>query len=237
MDEQTTHHHDGARGAQTGLTRFAAWAGGSAAAAAAAQVAPAAGVAVGVAAAIAVLALLREPVGARLVTAAALAPAVAGDGAPAWLLALAGLLVALAGPRALPAPASGRAALHEHLAVARRREEQAHVLVLGPARASAAELRDLFRLTDSVALRPVAQGHEVTAVVDDHSFTREGLERRVSDALGETVRIGWAAFPQDGYTVDALEEVARERLLATAPATRDAQARPLTGAAATVAAD
>jgi hypothetical protein len=238
MDPQTDTMHDTqARRTQATCTRFGAWAGVSLAATAAAGLAPAAALAVGAVGALAAVALLRDPLGVRLATAVAMAPAVAGDDAPAWLLALAGLLVALAEPRALPEATRGRAGLHEHLAGARRREERAHLLVLGPAQASAKELHGLFRLTDSVALRAVPGGHEVTAVVDDHSFTRDGLERRVRDTLGEVVQMGWAAFPQDGYTVDALEAVARERLLHAAPDTHDERPRPAVGATAAVAAD
>jgi hypothetical protein len=100
-----------------------------------------------------------------------------------------------------------------HLMRCRRREEAADVLcaVIADGRdASRARLLGCFRLTDSVEVRRVRHGLELTAVFDAEGLERDALERRLLAATnGHAVRFGWARFPDDGLTLQALKEIAR----------------------------
>lgn len=164
---------------------------------------------------VAAIATLRGPLGARSVTALAMIPG-AMPSAPAWVWVISGGLVALlvsarGGPVELR-----RHDLQRHLDWCRRRQENAHVLVLRfslreipkPAR-----LLDSFRTTDSIALHYSHGTCELQAVLDDAGFSREGVERRVCDHATGSFRFGWAEFPDDGVTLDTLIETARTDLL------------------------
>jgi hypothetical protein len=116
-------------------------------------------------------------------------------------------------PRRTPA-LPGDHALRHHLATCRRRGRPADVVV---ARVPGAHphLASELRITDS-AMSEVAGGHTVlTAVVDRHELSRAGLVRRLAEPGGD-VRAGWAAFPEDGATLDALVDVAARSCITTA---------------------
>jgi hypothetical protein len=114
------------------------------------------------------------------------------------------------------APAPARAAIGEldrHLARCRRREEPADVLVAtipGAGERTRQGLQACLRLTDSVEVRRARHGLELVAVFDGEDLDRDALERRLLVAAGgQDVRLGWARFPDDGLTLDALLEAAR----------------------------
>jgi hypothetical protein len=164
---------------------------------------------------IAAIATLRGPLGARSVTALAMIPG-AMPSAPAWVWVLSGGVVALlVSVRGGPVELRSHD-LQRHLDWSRRRQENAHVLVLRfslreipkPAR-----LLDSFRTTDSIALHYSHGTCELQAVLDDTGFSREGVERRVCDHADGSFRFGWAQFPEEGVTLDTLIETARTDLV------------------------
>lgn len=164
---------------------------------------------------IAAVATLRGPLGARSVTALAMIPG-AMPSAPAWVWVLAGGAVALlVSVRGGPVELRSHD-LQRHLDWCRRRQENAHVLVM---RFSLREvpkpsrLLDSFRTTDSIALHYSHGTCELQAVLDDSGFSREGVERRVSDYADGNFRFGWAQFPDSGVTLDSLIDTARTDLL------------------------
>ena len=162
-----------------------------------------------------VVAVVRGPLAGRALMALAMVPGASAD-APAWTWVLAGGLVALlvsarGGPVILRTHD-----LQRHLDWCRRREEKAHVLVMRfslrevpkPAR-----VLDSFRTTDSIAIH-LSQGIcELQAVLDDQGFSREGVERRIIEDNDASFRFGWAAFPDNGVTLDSLMETARAELI------------------------
>jgi hypothetical protein len=111
---------------------------------------------------------------------------------------------------AVPAPLE---LIQRHLEWCRRRGESAHLLwVHAPNvdRETAKAALAAFRVTDNVALLHEDSGHEeIVAMVDDTSFDRAGLERRLRAEVGEGAGLGWAIFPEDGVTLEALFEHAR----------------------------
>jgi hypothetical protein len=164
---------------------------------------------------IAAIATLRGPLGARSVTALAMIPG-AMPSAPAsvWVIS-GGAIALLVSVRGGPVELRSHD-LQRHLDWCRRRQENAHVLVLSfslrdvpkPAR-----LLDSFRTTDSIALHYSHGTCELQAVLDDTGFSREGVERRVSDTAAGAFRFGWAQFPDNGVTLDTLIETARADLV------------------------
>jgi hypothetical protein len=164
---------------------------------------------------IAAVATLRGPLGARTVTALAMIPG-ALPSAPAWVWVVSGGAIALlVSVRGGPVELRSHD-LQRHLDWCRRRQENAHVLVLRfslrevprPAR-----LLDSFRTTDSIALHYSHGTCELQAVLDDTGFSREGVQRRVCDSGSGTFRFGWAEFPADGVTLDSLIQTARDDLV------------------------
>lgn len=159
--------------------------------------------------------VLRGALAVRALTALAMLPG-ASASAPAWTWVLSGGIVALlvsarGGPVILRTHD-----LQRHLDWCRRREEKAHVLVMRfslrevpkPAR-----VLDSFRTTDSIAIH-LSQGVcELQAVLDDQGFSRAGVERRIIEDNDASFRFGWAAFPDDGVTLDSLMETARAELI------------------------
>jgi hypothetical protein len=150
--------------------------------------------------------------------AAASAAAIAG--APVWVLVVAGgLFVALAArPKTAAAPA-GLEQIQRHLEWCRRRSETAHLLwVHAPRmdRDTAKTALGAFRVTDNAALLHEDSGREeIVAMVDDANFEREGLERRLRAEVGEGAGFGWAEFPEDGVTLEALFRQARTAAVAS----------------------
>jgi hypothetical protein len=118
--------------------------------------------------------------------------------------------------RPVRSPTGRRVAIDElerHLMRCRRREEAADVLtaeVVDAGDATRARLAGCFRLTDSVDVRRARRAVELTAVFDADGLDRDALERRLLVVAGDhDVRLGWARFPDDGLTLQALREVAR----------------------------
>lgn len=184
-----------------------------------APLSPLAHAVLGTAAAIAAL-LLPQPSRTRILTALAMIP-VGIATAPAWSLVLAGGV--LAAVLARPAPASVPSSLERiqrQLEWCRRRDEVAHLLWVhapGTGSVTARSALDAFRVTDAAALLHEGDGHEeIVAMVDDASFEREGLERRLRAQLGDGAGFGWASFPADGVTLDTLFQQARMAAVASA---------------------
>jgi hypothetical protein len=114
-------------------------------------------------------------------------------------------------PAAAARPVVGE--LDRHLARCRRREEPAEVLaaaIAGAGDKTCERLLGCFRLTDSVEARRVRHGVDLVAVFDADDLDRDALERRLLAVVdGCEVRFGWARFPDDGLTLDALVEATR----------------------------
>jgi len=162
---------------------------------------------------------LPQRLSVRLVAAAAMVPVAVAD-APAWSFVLAGGILAATmtrpGKKPVPAPLE---LLQRHLEWCRRRGESAHLLWVhapGADQATAVGALDAFRVTDNVALLHEGDGNEeIVAMMDDTSFEREGLERRLRAHVGDTAGFGWAAFPEDGVTLEALFQHARAAAVAS----------------------
>jgi hypothetical protein len=142
-------------------------------------------------------------------------------GAPAWVFVLAGGLLAAVLARRAAAPVPSRLDhLQRHLEWCRRRGETAHLLWVHAPRidhATATAALDAFRVTDAAALLHEEGGHEeIVAMVDDSNFEREGLERRLRAEVGQDAGFGWAEFPEDGVTLEALFRQARATAVASA---------------------
>lgn len=172
---------------------------------------------------------MAQPNRTRFATALAMIP-LAIDDAPTWSFVLAGALLALAmATRRETSEAPTLELIQRHLEWCRRRDEPAHLLwVHAPAigRAAAAAALDAFRVTDNVALIEAEEDHEeIVAMMDDANFERAGVERRLRARIGEGAGFGWATFPDDGLTLEALFEHARAVAVASArrPVERSAQ--------------
>jgi hypothetical protein len=175
------------------------------------------------------LAVLPDTALGRLAAAAGIALAGAGPGdeiSVAVVLLGGAALVALAPvPRSRTRSADAESAqveiVQRHLARARRRAERAHVLLMSFAPDEGqkpSEVTSFFRLTDSVSMRRRGTAYEVLAVLDDHELDRAALEHRINSSLSAQPQLGWASFPDDGYTLGDLVHRARERQAAEAVA-------------------
>lgn len=170
----------------------------------------------------------------RLALAVAMTPVALAD-PPTWTFVLAGglLALALAQPVAAAAVPPRLELIQRHLEWCRRRGETAHLLwVHAPHvdRDTATAALGAFRVTDNVALLHEDSGHEeIVAMVDDASFDRDGLERRLRAEVGEDAGFGWAVFPEDGVTLEALFRHARMAAVASsAPIESSPRTQPQT---------
>ncbi len=155
----------------------------------------------------------------RFASALAMVPIGIAD-APTWTFVLAGGLLAVTlAQSAAPTVPAPLELIQRHLEWCRRRGESAHLLwVHAPNvdRETAKAALAAFRVTDNVALLHEDSGHEeIVAMVDDTSFDRAGLERRLRAEVGEGAGLGWAIFPEDGVTLEALFEHARAGAVAS----------------------
>ena len=104
--------------------------------------------------------------------------------------------------------------LERELMRRRRREEPAAMLLVegdvGPL--SAPSLAGCLRLTDTFESRVRRGRVRIRAILDEEDLDREAVERRLLESADAPLRIGWSTFPEDGFTVSVLEEVARQRL-------------------------
>jgi hypothetical protein len=163
--------------------------------------------------------LLPQPASVRVVSALAMIPIGFAD-APAWSFVAAGGLLAMCLARSSAATvASPLERIQRHLEWCRRRNETSHLLwVHAPQidRDTATAALDAFRITDAAALLHEGDGgEEIVAMVDDTSFEREGLERRLRAQVGKDAGFGWATFPDDGVTLDVLFHQARAAAVAS----------------------
>lgn len=203
--------------ANTLRTRLMLWTAGATATVLGAEISDGAGLVVLAVAAAGILLLSADQLPVRLLTAAALLPAVLPGTDAAWALPLAGLLLAV-----LPTPATeiavatagGLRDLQRHLDRARRREEHVHLLVARTDIPSVdpGSVLDAFRTSDTVALRSLGDSTEVVALMDDHKLSRDGVVARLSADLGDGLWLGWAEFPSDGYNLETLTEHARDAI-------------------------
>jgi|GEM_PF-6547345 len=175
-------------------------------------------IALAVAAALCAL-TLPQPLHVRSAAAAAMIPIAFVD-PPTWSFVAAGGLLAAAMARPVaPAVPSRLERLQRHLEWCRRRDETSNLLwVHAPQvdRETATAALDAFRVTDDVVLLHEGEGHEeIVAMIDDTSFERAGLERRIRAHVGDDAGFGWASFPEDGVTLDALFHHARAAAVAS----------------------
>jgi hypothetical protein len=178
---------------------------------------------------------LDAPLPSRLLTAIAMVPAAIMGSSEVWMWAASGVCIGLATSLVRPAPAAAATApqsdFQRHLEWCRRREESAHVLVVPFSSAQVPDpfqLLQCFRVTDSVALSRSTEGFELHALLDDKDFVREGLEIRLSEWCGDRKYFGWATFPQDGVTIQALLEHAKAGMARRSPEDHSDQQAPLT---------
>jgi hypothetical protein len=108
--------------------------------------------------------------------------------------------------------------LLHHLARARRRGEPVVVMVLRIARgaAPAEPLMRTLRVTDSAHLLRGMEADEIHAVMDAADLEPVALERRlrIAHGGGSALTFGWAMFPEDGGSLEALVERASSRVSA-----------------------
>lgn len=199
------------------------WLGAAAAATASESLAAAAPLALAGAGALVALLTLRGALGARIATAAAVLPAGLSGQASRWLILLAGgVVAAVVASRNGPLTVRSHD-LKRHIDWCRRRDEKAQLLVMRvPAEAfhRSVNVLDAFRLTDSVTVTRQGGICEVEAVLDDLGFSRNGLERRLSEAVNAEPEFGWATFPDDGITLAVLLEAARRDAVRQASTTK-----------------
>lgn len=149
-----------------------------------------------------------------LAAAAALVLTSIGSDEPASVLASAGacLLFGLAVSRREHEAAPSSHELERHLARCRRRSEQASALVVvlsdeTPPKDAAQALR----MTDSAQISRVGRRWELHALLDGPSVERHAVQQRFNEFLSAPA-FGWATFPADGLTLEALFERARESI-------------------------
>lgn len=181
------------------------------------------GLAIAVAAVAALVAALLVTGAARAFAAVAMLPAALAPGVPLWAWVVGGAALALASAtaghgRAAPTATTSGDDLRRQLARARRRGERVALLLIrsDDERAVSGLLAQL-RWTDSGEIARHDGGHELHCLLDMHGLDRDGVERRVRAAVRRPVALGWATFPDDGLTVDALRDAARDRLRAGRP--------------------
>jgi hypothetical protein len=107
---------------------------------------------------------------------------------------------------------------HVQLARFRRSEQPADILVAlppgssGARRRSARTARSALRVTDGAAVMSSPRGPGVCAVLEPDARARSAIEHRLRTVCGSEVRTGWASFPEDGATLEALIEAAADRI-------------------------
>lgn len=100
----------------------------------------------------------------------------------------------------------------------RRRGEPTSFLVVDiPAHAKALPtLLQSVRVTDSLDVRRAGSRYEVYGLLEGSDISRAQLEARFTQALdGVAPTFGWASYPDDGLTVDALHRQARGSMTTT----------------------
>jgi hypothetical protein len=174
-----------------------------------------------IAAAFAAIVLVDRPL-LGLAVVVGLVPALLVPTAAALVWIAAGAVVASAVELARPQPRPRMDDLRRHISAARRRDERADVVVFALPAGNVADHASLlasFRLTDSAALTHGGRSFDVEVVLDHAGLDRDGVERRITSQLATCPLFGWATFPDDGVTLEALLETARSRrtVVAAAP--------------------
>jgi hypothetical protein len=119
-------------------------------------------------------------------------------------------------------------ALEHQLARWRRRGEAASLLVVEPSAGhQARRLVPSLRSTDAVALLSSLHGTRLVAALDEQGLDRPGLEGRLATLDSGRQRLGWASFPADGSTLEALLASATAALEHRAAPLRDQRERPV----------
>ena len=113
----------------------------------------------------------------------------------------------------------GVGSLERELMRRRRREEPAAMLLVEGevGHLSAPSLAGCLRLTDTVESRARRGRVRIRAILDEDGLDREAVERRLLESAEAPLRIGWSTFPEDGFTVQILEQVARDRMAPAHP--------------------
>jgi hypothetical protein len=130
--------------------------------------------------------------------------------------------------RRVPLKAGSDCELRAHLARARRRDERTDLLV---ARLHTSSLTDAhrlkagLRLTDSGCIVADRGKLELHVMVDRERLDRHTLAQRLRSLATDPIEIGWSQFPEEGFTLPALIQAARQ---SCCPAMeRDADPLPL----------
>lgn len=159
---------------------------------------------------------LRWAISSGAAAASALAAAAALDPARAfpWYCAAVCLSIVL-GDRARGVEERGLDELDRLLERCRRSGEPATALLL-QVEADATALRNLLRstrVTDSLVVRGSRSRREVYGLFAGGGPIRGKVETRFVEALDREAAFGWASYPDDGLTLDALLDHARASLL------------------------
>lgn len=105
--------------------------------------------------------------------------------------------------------------LERHVMRCRRKEESAWLmlaLVPGRSRSTGHHLASCYRMSDSVAVTRVGRHYRLIALFDEDGLDRSVLERRLHSAAGADPSVGWARFPDEGLTLEALLHAAQANL-------------------------
>jgi hypothetical protein len=178
---------------------------------------------------------LDAPIPSRLLTAIAMVPAAVTGSGEVWMWVASAVCIGLATSLVRPAPAATptdpQSDLQRHLEWCRRREDAAHLLVVPFSNVEVPDpfqVLQCFRVTDSVALSRSTEGFELHALLDHKDFVREGLEIRLSESCGDRKYFGWATFPEDGVTIQALLEHAKTGMVRRSTENHSEQQAPVT---------
>jgi hypothetical protein len=146
---------------------------------------------------------------AALIGAVVVSAAAAAFLPPAGAAAVVAVAVLLCG-RPVAAGDPRDHALRRHLAICRRREERALVLVASASGRRGSMTTDL-RISDSTVAASRRRDSTLVAVLDGRELSRERITERLRETHGQELKVGWATFPDDGLTLDALVEIASAR--------------------------
>jgi hypothetical protein len=159
-------------------------------------------------------------------------PAAYGAGVACVAMLTATVLVLLASRGQRHELAGDLYALEAQLNYCRRREESADVVVIEAKRGKGVDVTAIagaLRCTDAVAILEDGKRLRVAAALHRHQLDRDGLEQRMAGEVRAPLSIGWASFPEDGWTVDTLTEHAQEMIDASKRASKPSRLHLLAG--------
>lgn len=139
-----------------------------------------------------------------------------GPSEVAWvgLGSLAAVLLASERRQGPPRDADPLRPLRVELARCRRNQTAADLLTARLPRdvnGQAPPLARALRVTDGVVLRKSSRSSELLALFDARDAARVPVERRLKEIEGDALVCGWARFPDDGVTLEALLDRVGER--------------------------